>query len=959
MKKQVFSLSALGLFLGLGGLLYAQKTDSLKTKELEAVVIKGVYGIKQSAEQVSGSSTKISKTALESPTGVSVDNLLQGSGPGIMSSAGSGQPGAKAITLIRGISSLTSGNSPLYIIDGVPVASGDISRNTATQNALSLINPNDIEDIQVYKDGVATSLFGSRGANGVVVITTKSGKKGTARINLTTEIGTSAVAYDKFEYLNAEEHVKYTALAYFNSDNLRNASKEFNGDFSKAYTKAVNFFRWDGKTNTDWQRAALRENPAYSRYNVSISGGAKDVTLYASLGYLSQEGVPRNADFQRYTGALKGTWQASDKLKASFSLNLSRSVQNTPSTNLTFANPMFMARAISPTQRIYNADGTYNTNIVSVNPNFNIIAVQDLNLNKAVFDKVLSSLSLDYDILPYLTFNTSFGIDNNSGDELVYWNPDIGDGYEPSSANGNGALSKSFTKHFTWNWYNFLNFNKRFGAHNVSATVGIEATKRTIDIADFEASGFPSGIYKPYASLAASPTAASSNRISWGLVGYIARASYTYDKFLTLTASARRDGYSGFSDYYGNFYGVGGNLELSRIDAVKNVFKSLKLKASYGENGNMAVGPYTKLKLYRLGFNYDSSNGAALSQTGAPDEGLKWEVSKKTNIGLDFSLGRRGSVYGTLDFYSNTNSDQIFDEQVPLTTGFSSVTRNLASVRSRGVEASLGANLVKQKDFQWNVNANYSYNDSEILSLSSDNGTGISQIDGRKAFEVGRNPSEFYMRLWVGVDPNTGQPLWYTDGTKTAVTSNSNLAQLSFTGKKALPTHIAALNNELVYKNFRLVFNINYQGGFSVYDAGSFVTDTSGTFFIMNKVKEDLYDSWTPKHTNASRPEILANGNNGDNGASSRYLYDGDFIRLRSLELGYRLNQEQLNLKGLKSVYLYVRGTNLLTYVFDKDLKFDPESNSNSYSNTISNLGIYNSLQPQMKQFIFGVSLDF
>ncbi|MDO5614749.1 MAG: SusC/RagA family TonB-linked outer membrane protein [Cruoricaptor ignavus] len=950
MKKQIFYLGSIALFLATSGNLSAQ-TDPEKTTDIEEVVVRGVYGIKQTADELSGSAGKISKETLDKPTGVSIDNLLQGSSPGIMSTAGSGQPGAASITLVRGISSLTSGNSPLYIIDGVPVMTGDISGSLATQNALSLINPNDIEDIQIYKDGVATSLFGSRGANGVIVIKTKSGKKGRSSINLTTEIGTSDIAFEKFNMLSAAEQVQLYARGYRNNSQYSNLTE------AEAYQQAVNYFRWDGTTNEDWRRASRRSNPAYSRYNVNFSGGSGNFQIFSSLGYLEQEGVAKNADFKRYTGTLKGDWKANDKLKTSFSINLSRGIQNGALANLSFENPVLFGNLISPTQSIYNADGSYNLNLRFTNPRTNLIGVQNRNIIQGVFDKVLTSLSIDYDIAKYLTYNTSFGIDYTNGEETTFYNPDFGSGYTPADTNGNGYLAKNHRTFLTWNWYNFLNFNKRFGKHDVSATIGFEATQRTSRYNSFAGKGFPAGLDLPYADLAANPTAVGSNQVRWGLVGYVARASYTYNRIATITASARRDGYSGYTDYYGNFYSIGGNVDIARLAGIKEQLRTLTLRASYGQNGNQAVGPYDKMPQYALDYSYANLNGGGIESPGAAIEGLKWEVSNKYNVGLDFALGRTGKIFGSVDLYANKNNQQIFNEQLSLTSGFSQIKRNLADVTSKGIEVSLGANLIRKEDFNWTVNGNYSYNTSEINKLTG--GENVSQINGFKAFKVGHNPTEFYTRLWAGVDARNGDPLWYTDETRTRTTNNINNAALSFTGKKALPTHIAGFTNNLQYKGFNLSFTVTYQGDFSVYDSSAWLYDNSGEMAPLNIFASALYDSWTPENTGASNPKFVFGGNRSSNSQSTRYLYDGDFIRLKNVEIGYRIKQETLKINSIQSVYLYLRGTNLLTYAFDKNLYFDPESNSNQYNNTVSNLGVYSATQPMMRQFILGVTMDF
>ena len=927
----------------------AKKDTATKEHKLEEVVIIGSYGIRQTAEQVAGSSVKVKSDQLERPSAVSIEGALQGQVAGLMSTASSGQPGANSITLIRGLGSLTSGNNPLYILDGVPIPSGDISGLLTSQNSLSLINPADIENIEVLKDGVATAVYGSRGANGVIVITTKSGRKGKSDLNFTSEIGAGDVAFEKFKMLDAQESTKLFGLSLFNAGQAPT--------LQDGYNLAKSEYGWDGTSNYDWNRAVRRANPAFSRYNLSYSGGVGNLSIYSSLGYLQQEGISRDSKFDRYTGSLRADWKANDKLKMNMSINLSRSVQVGATDGSSFSNPVFTGRLMSPTQRFYNADGTYNTALYYINGEFNPIGIENENLQKGTFNKIITSIGADYQFLPNFRYTSNFGIDYTSGNELIYWNPDFGDGTFDGDTNGNGFLSKAFNSYFTWNWYNFVHYNKVFAEkHDVSISAGFETTRTEREFNSLSKQGFPSGTRIKYADVGANPVGATGSADYSGLVGYVTRASYTYNKFLTFAGSFRRDGYSGFTGYYGNFWGAGLSLDFGKANILPSFFKSLKLRASYGQNGNQAVGPYSKFDQYSYRAAYISSNAGYVSNV-APIEGLYWEKSDKSNIGLDFTFGKNGGIYGTVEVYRNNNTDQIFSVPNPASTGFTSLTRNLADSYSKGLEATLGFKVGSNEGLSWNTKFNYSYNDSRIKSLNGE--TNPTTIDGNKGWFPGHNPTEFYTRLWAGVDPKNGDPLWYTDDTKTTTTNNSGLAKLSFTGKNALPKHIGSWYNELNYKSFKLSFLINYQGNYSVFDRWAFVYDSSGQYGYLNQLAPALYDSWTPDNPNASQPKFVYGGNKNANAASTRYLFDGDHIRLRNVELGYRFTKSALNITGVNGIYVYARGVNLFTYAFDKKLYFDPESNSNAFAYTASNLGIYDQTQPNLRQYMLGVSIDF
>ena len=953
-KLRVLSAGVL-FFIGQSVIAQKKKPDTLqpKTADIEVVVITGSYGVKQTAEQVTGSSTIVKGDVFDKPSGVSLDNSLQGQVAGLMSTASSGQPGASSITLIRGINSLTGNNDPLYVLDGVPIPSGDIAGLLTSQNALSLLNPADVESVEVLKDGVATSIYGSRGANGVIVITTKKGRKGRSSINFNSEMGTADVAYDKFKMLNAEEHVLLYGTALFNAG----VTPTLAAGMSTAASPAL--LNWNGVANTDWYKEVRRETPVFQRYNLSYSGGVGDLSIYSSLAYMEQEGFALNSEFKRYNALFKGNWKASDKLSLSASINLTQTVNDGPSDASAFSNPVFTGRLLSPTQSIYNANGSYNLNLSYLNPSFNPIAIMEANQEHGEFSKILSTFGMDYDITENLRFNSVFGLDRTLNNEYIFWNPDFGDGVNAGDPNGNGNLYISNGKRTTWNWYNFLHYNKTFGEkHAVSLSAGMEATRKEYFTENFDVQGTESGSRKPFLSSFLNQTGASNGIAKSGLVGYIGRASYTYDKFVTLTGTFRRDGYSGFTDYYGNFFGAGIAVDLGKTGLMPNALKSLKVRASYGENGNTSISSTAKFATYSTLGNYLGSNAGGISNPGlGGTDGIFWETSKKTNAGIDFNFKGKFNIFGSLDYYNNNNTGQIIAVPVPPSSGISSLSKNQATSYSKGFEGTLGLDLANGESFNWTTKFNYAFNESRVTDLSGDPNPTL--IDGTKAFFPGHDPSEWYTRLWAGVNASNGQPMWWTDATRTVLTNNSNEATLSFTGKKALPTHIASWSNEMSYKGFKLSFLVNYQGDYSVYDRWAFIYDSDGVYANLNQLSASLYDSWTPTNTDATRPQLINGGNRNSNANSTRYLYDADHIRLKTVELGYRFTKDKLNVKGLNGIYVYIRGTNLYTYAFDKDLYFDPESNSNAFSYTASNLGVYDQTQPNLRQYMMGFSIDF
>lgn len=928
-----------------------KKTDTAATKNIDEVVILGTYGIKESQEQRVGSYSLISAKSLEKPNAVSLDLAIAGQASGIVINANSGQPGSNARVLIRGISSLTGNTQPLYVIDGVPVLTGDQAGVATTSNALAMINPSDIESIEVLKDGVTTSIYGSRGAAGVIVIKTKSGKKG-GKFNFTSEFGAGKPAFEKYEFLNAAEQVQLLARTFV-KDGQTSAN---------AYASAVELYKWDGKTDVSWKDATRRGAATNNRNTISYSGGSDFATLYASIGYTDLEGIARDASYNRVNATLKGNWKASDKLIISMSNILARANQKGPLDFGYFQNPVLGSKFINNTQPVYNPDGSYNLALVSglgTPPNdFNLVALQDINKRKSTFTKILSSVAVDYNFAKNLRFSTNLGIDYNYYDESEWANPDFGDGGSPNDL-GKGYGLQSDNNYSVWNWSNLAHYNAKLGSdgnHQVSLSAGAETTVEQNKFSNVIRRGYLSQQYSLNTVAAGANIAGGSSDVnSSHLIGYIARASYGYKEFVNLTGSFRRDGYSHFGDNvkYGDFFAAGFNLNFHKLNAVSKTFNNLQLRASFGEVGNTGGSGfyYEKYALYALN-TYASTSGYQISAAG--NNNLQWEKSKKYNIGLD--IGVKEDAYKlSLDIYRNVIKDQLTSVQPnPGSTGFATLVGNALASTSEGIEATLILDLFKKEKFTWSLNGNFSYNTSVVTGLTDQNSF-IGEAFAKR-FVVGHNPTEWFLSLYAGVDKANGDALWYTDEAKTQTTNSSAKATRFFTGFNALPKYNAGLTNSFTLGNFSANILMTYAGGYHVYDLWERYFNNDGQDFLGNQ-ERDVLNAWTPQNTNSDRPEFRR-GNPEDRVHSTRYLYKGDHVRLKSADIGYRLNKGALGLDSANSIYVYVRGINLATIAFDKNLKFDPESNANSYS-TIGGMGLYDQTQPNLRQFLLGVSVDF
>ncbi|SMC32338.1 SusC/RagA family TonB-linked outer membrane protein [Moheibacter sediminis] len=923
-------------------------TLSFGVEVLTEAVILG-YGISESDEQKTGAYTTVKAEDIEKVGSVSFDQALQGQVAGVSIGASSGQPGANAPIFVRGITSLTGNTMPLVVVNGVPITTDDMSGIAAASNPLANIDPSTIESVTVLKDAVGTSLYGSRGANGVILVTLKKGARNSGKFMFNTEFGIGDVAFEKNDWLDAQGHVNYFATALGNA-------------YGMTYDDTVAELGWDGVTNNNW-RDAVRQNAVGSqKYVFNYSGGSENMRLFTSLSYNSQDGIARDSRFDRVSGYLGADWTVNDKLGINFDVSLSKAQQTGPTDGSSFSNPIFAGNLMSPTQAIYNTDGSYNLDLYFLNPEFNPLALQDKNKTLSDFYKALINIGGNYDITKDLNFETKFGVDYNFYDELLYWNPDFGDG-NTGHPLGNGYGYASQRNFNTWNWSNALKYDKTFAdVHNLTLTAGTEAIKYTYSYVMAERRGYPAGNTKPTLDNAANPSDASSGGADYSFVSYFGRMAYNFDGRYSVTGNIRRDGSSRFgaNNKWGTFWGVGAAWNINREAFLSgSTVNELKLRGSYGTVGNGEIGNYASMNLYRAANGaYMGAPAGAITQLGNPE--LKWETTSQLNVGIDFGIFQN-RLRATVDYYIKDVEDLLYT--VPTnasSSGFTSYWTNDGEMRSRGIEATLTVVPVRTEDFEWSITGNYAYNDSEITNI---NGGNIAIRNGFKAWENGHNPTEFYTRLWAGVNQEDGTPLWYTDATRTETTGDVSQAAQAFTGKQALPVHTAGLSTSFNYKGFVLNSQFTYAGGHSVYDRWGFVYNSDGLYGQLNTREDWAEGAWTPENAgSATLPQVVYGGNNASSTASSRYLYDADHIRWRSAEIGYRFGKKILGEKlFLDNVYVYVRGYNLVVWTFDKDLWFDPEVGSNDADLVygIERMGLYDMTQPNLRQFVFGVRLDF
>ena len=874
-------------------------------RSMDEVVIVA-YGT-QVKKKVTGSISRVSGKELENKPFSSVDQMLQGKVPGLLSTSPTGQPGGIQQIRIRGIGSVTAGAAPLYVIDGIPVNSGDFSRLNNTSNALAGLNPNDIESVSVLKDAASASIYGSRAANGVILINTKQGRAGKSKIRIDSEFGFGNTAYinDAARPLNREEYFALTREGLVNA-----------GVSQATMDATLNNLGFSNTANEDWVDLVTRQGTTQN-INASISGGDPKTTFYTSIGVFDQKAVVIGSDFKRYSGAFNIKHKATDKFTIGINTTGSYIKQNSPSQSSNFRNPVADAYWLRPSQNAYNPDGTLNYSTTTFNQLYNPLAIAEYDRILLNNVKVLANLNGEYQFYKDLKFTTKFGVDFINIEEERYDNPFFGD-----SRTVGGRMYNYDTRVANWVWSNLLNYRHDFLSSkdlSLDFTVGYEAQKSKQYNITTRGEGVPATTSIPL-PVPSSPSVANGARTDYSFVSALSMMQWGYKNKYILSGSVRRDGSSRFgaNNKYGTFWSVGGAWNLDQENFIKNInfINALKLRASYGVNGNAEIGNYTWKGTYIFNANYNQQPGSAPNQVENPD--LTWEINKPLNIGID-AVVWDGRLTLNADYYIRKTENLILNDPLSRTSGFNSVSANVGSMENKGWEFQVNVIPVRTKDFTWDFTFNIALNKNKITSLR--NNADILALPYIR--RVGEDYQAIYTRLWAGVDPANGNPLWYTDDTKTQTTSTVTAVQRGIIGS-ASPKGFGSFSTAFNYNSFTLDAQFNYQYGNLVYDNWGFISWSDGFNPQLNKIRKQL-GRWQKAGDVTDIPKYVYGGANVSNAESSRWYYKGDFIRLRDLTLSYTLPRSVASTMKMDNVRFYVRGTNLWTKAFDKDITFDPE----------------------------------
>lgn len=902
------------------------KDDS---KGLNEVVVVA-YGV-QTKSSLTGSATMVNASLYDKAPRSSFQESLQGNVPGLQSTNGSGQPGSIPSIHIRGIGSITAGSSPLYVVDGTPVVTDNLTDYNV--NTLAGINSADIASISILKDAASASIYGSRAANGVILITTKTGSQGRTKISAAIQRGSNQLTIPQSNYpLNTKEMMELLREGW---------AHKADGTGEAGFQRELRARGVDTTVNTNWIDVLTRHG-SYTQANLSAAGGSNKTKFYVSGGLYDSKSALKGVDYKRMTGKLNLSNQATSRL--SFDVNLSLSYQRANAVGDVglMANPVRSLVRLQPWLKIYNPDGSYD---FSYNNTFNPVAVLNGDTRTGTIYGMLGGAGAKYAFTDFLSFETKISLDLNYARSNSFFAPGFGDG-----RNTNGWVSVNNSLWNNWVSTNILRFNRRWGYHGINTFVGYEAQKTTNSGNSSAASNLLPDLQ--LLADASKPESVSSVSSANSLTGLFLNNSYDYKQKYYLTASIRRDASSRFGRRKRSaaFWSIGTAWNIYREPFLQdvNVINELKIRASYGSNGNQAIDNYASLSLYSPANDYDGKPGYVLTQY--PNPFLTWEQNRPFNIGLDFAA-LKNRLSGTIEYYNRTTSRLLLNVPVSSANGITTVFRNNGEMKNSGWEVSLSSrNIIakNENEFSWRTDANISTLNNKITRLDNP------MTSPPYKREPGTDFYQFFLVGFAGADPQTGEALWYKDASKTATTKSYGEAQ-RFNQGSALPKFYGGITNYFSYKGFDLSFQLFCNWGNKVYDNwGTFTeSDGSGGFGGAAKMSRLIYEKrWQHPGDVTNVPKVVFGGTQSglSNQSSSRFLYDGSFIRLRDLMLAYNLQQNWLKKANISEVKVYVRGNNLWTYVKDKYLTMDPE---------VPVTGDYDQRPPVFKTFLVGLDVNF
>jgi len=913
---------------------------------LEEVIVMGY--ITRGKNELTGSTVQVTGDQISKVPVVSADQALQGKVAGLTISQASGTPGSIQDIRIRGVGSITAGNDPLIVIDGVPVVNDDFGGDAASSSlsALSAINSNDIETITVLKDASATSAYGARGSNGVIVISTKKGKAGVTKFNFSSSYGFQNNATEGLKPLTGDQRAELLLEGIYNTygatyDFTKEGAYDFMVDNNLDYGDLQN---WDG-VDGNWAEEVTNEDAPVLNISFSARGGDEKSTFYASFGYNKTEATVIGSDFKRINGQLNYTRNFRKNLKFSTSNSISNTFQNAfLETSAYFGNPHLTKYFMSPWEHPYNADGTLNINLnTSV---FNTIYLAENNIKTNDLTRGISNSFVEWEIIPKLKFKSLIALDYNIAAYKGYNNRLHGD-----SEGENGSSEASTERNFNYVIQNSLDYSLNYNDHSIQAKALIEYQKNKNFYLYGYGENFPADGLTNIANAGANDDAYSSFG-DWSNLSYLGMVNYNYQGKYIVDLTFRREGSSRFASdlRFGNFGSAGAAWNIKQESFLKDIefINTLRIRGSFGYSGSSSISTNSFQALLAYDADYASQGAIYPSQFG--NASLTWEKNRNYDIGADFAF-LNNRISGSVAYYNKFTYDLLQAVPLSLTTGHSSQNQNIGEVLNTGIELELTGEIIRTKDLNWSISGNFATVNNEVLALAKDgNGDDINIQTGTRKVEVGQPIYAWFMRKWAGVDPDNGEALWYLNGVDGETTNAYYDAEEAFQGESAIPKYSGGLSTHVDFKGFYVDASFYFAGGHKVYEDWSFYTHHSGiytTLYYQGVVT--MMDRWQEPGDITDVPKVIY-GTNNDSRTSSRFLYDGDYVRLKDLVFGYDIPKSALANIGFESASIYVRGSNLFTWVKDDRLAYDPEVRADGFTRLTT---------PPVKSIVFGINLNF
>lgn len=913
------------------------------TKMLNEFVVTG-YTVQRKSDVI-GAISSVNVSKIQNRPIPSVDQALQGRAAGVLVQANNGIPGGGINVRIRGVGSITAGNQPLYVVDGVQLNTRDDASFTQS-NPLAFLNSSDIESIEVLKDAASAAIYGAQGSNGVVLITTKKGKAGNTKFSFGSFYGRSDLL-KKLKVLNTQDYLTLRTEA--NNNRFRDGY-----ELNRRFVLNNEMLIPNANTLTDAEIAALptydwqdevTQNGSIQNYELSVSGGNEKTTFYLGSSYNVNEAVFKKVDFKRGTFKADIQNKATKKLTLNASLNLSTFSQAAPfATDGSFlGNPAFSASLMIPSNRIINDDGSYfglpgSGQAFPGILNQNIVAVNDYNTAYQRTNQLIGNASAIYSILNNLIFKSYYALDYRIVQGKLYRDPRTNDAF---ARRGLGQVQSAWNTNFLTT--QTITYSKVIDKHSFNVLGGFEYKEENQQSISASGDGFPSSQFR-YLNSAANPLGVGEFFSEFKRMSLFGKIDYNFDKKYLIGLTARYDGSSRFGE--NNKFGlfpsvqVGWNIKSESFMNNVKAISSLKLRASYGTTGNDQIGNFDSRGLYASGTVYNGASG--INPTSLPNPDLKWERNQSTDIGLDFGLFKE-RLTGSIDVYDRLTTDLLLSQPLQQTSGFSSFTSNVGQLQNRGIEFELNSiNLDTKWGLKWSSSFNIAYNENKVKKLYG----GLDVLASNTSIRVGYPIGTVFSQRYAGVNPATGRPLFYD--------INNNITYLPIAADRVIlgdiqPEFYGGFNNTFEYKGFGLDFLFQYEYGRLVSDGQvSFLSENGNRQF--NTLQSIFDKRWTTpgQITSVPRPFDTGVESQGANAAigSNRLFFKADYIRLKNITFSYNLPKTWLERSKLSQVRLYIQGANLFTY--DDFPGYDPEF-----------VGTGTGIIPQSKNYTFGIQVGF